>query len=61
MPEYTDQEITCKDCKTPFTFTVGEQQFYAERQFSNPVRCKPCREVRKAQKEANGGDSERRR
>lgn len=62
MSDYTDREITCKDCKTPFTFTAGEQQFFAERQFSDPVRCKPCRDYRKAQKEADGGgDSSQRR
>ena len=57
MSEYTDREINCKDCKTPFTFTAGEQQFFAERQFTDPVRCKPCRDVRKAQKDADGGGS----
>ena len=55
MAEYTDKDITCKGCKQPFTFTAGEQAFYAERQFSDPVRCKPCREQRKAQKEADDG------
>lgn len=52
--EFTDQNLTCKDCKGPFVFTAGEQEFYAARDYSTPLRCKPCREVRKAQKEANG-------
>lgn len=55
MSEYTDQELSCKDCNNTFTFTAGEQQFFAERQFTPPVRCKPCRDIRKAQKEAGGG------
>jgi len=61
MPEYTDREITCKDCKTKFTFTAGEQQWFAERDFTDPVRCKPCRDQKKAQKEAQGGPNSNRR
>lgn len=61
MSDYTDQEIKCKDCKTDFTFTAGEQQFFAERQLNSPVRCKPCREARKAQKEAGGDGNGHRR
>jgi hypothetical protein len=49
-----DQQIKCKDCPSTFEFTVGEQQFFAERQFTPPVRCKPCRERRKAEKNAAG-------
>lgn len=39
-----DKTIVCKDCGKEFVFTVGEQQFYAEKGFENePVRCKECR------------------
>ncbi len=58
MPEFIDREITCKDCHTPFVFSAGEQQFFAERQFSDPARCKPCRDAKRAQKEQ--GQSSRR-
>lgn len=58
--QFTDQEISCKDCKTLFTFTAGEQAFFADRQFTPPARCKGCREIRKAQKEADGGGGHRR-
>jgi hypothetical protein len=47
--EKQDQTIQCKGCRNPFTFTAGEQRFYEERQFTPPVRCKPCRDARKAQ------------
>lgn len=50
-----DQTLTCKDCRNPFVFSVGEQTFYAERNFSTPVRCKPCRDIKKAQREGGGG------
>lgn len=56
MSDYIDKDITCKDCNSTFVFTAGEQQFYAEREFSNPVRCKNCRAARKAQREGDTAD-----
>ena len=46
--EFKDKTITCCDCHEDFTFTAGEQEFYAEKGFSDPVRCKACRDARKA-------------
>ena len=47
-----DKTIVCKDCGKEFLFTVGEQQFYAEKGFENePVRCKECRAAKKARKQ----------
>jgi CxxC-x17-CxxC domain-containing protein len=45
-----DQQITCSDCGATFTFTEDEQAFYASKQLRPPLRCKPCRAARKAQK-----------
>ncbi len=42
-----DQELTCRDCGATFTFTEGEQEFYASRDLSAPQRCKACRQKRK--------------
>ena len=45
---YDDKTITCKECGSEFVFTANEQQFYAEKGFTNePQRCKPCRDARK--------------
>lgn len=45
---YEDKILKCKDCGEEFTFTAGEQEFYAERGFQNePQRCKNCRDARK--------------
>ena len=45
---YEDKTLVCKDCGNEFTFTAGEQAFYAEKGFVNePQRCKPCRDARK--------------
>ena len=44
-----DKILTCKECGKEFTFTEGEQAFYAEKGFTNePARCPECRKARKA-------------
>jgi CxxC-x17-CxxC domain-containing protein len=52
----SDRTLTCRDCGQAFTFTAGEQAFYAERGYSEPLRCPSCRAARKQQRSA-GGDS----
>lgn len=47
-----DQTLTCKDCGNQFVFTAGEQDFYAQKGFSAPTRCKDCRE--KAKRDRKG-------
>jgi CxxC-x17-CxxC domain-containing protein len=57
---YTDRSLTCADCGQEFTFTAGEQEFYAQRGFSeSPKRCVSCRQIRKAQRSRTSdfGDS----
>ena len=45
---YTDKAIQCRDCGTQFTFTAGEQEFYASKGLQNqPSRCPGCRSQRK--------------
>ena len=44
---YTDKTLTCRDCGQAFTFTAGEQEFYASRGLMNePSRCPDCRAAR---------------
>jgi len=43
-----DQVIKCIECRTDFTLTEGEQQFFASKGYQPPKRCKPCRQARKA-------------
>jgi CxxC-x17-CxxC domain-containing protein len=46
---YADKTITCRDCGNEFVFTAGEQEFYAQKGFTNePSRCPACRQARKA-------------
>lgn len=54
---YQDRSIACADCGQEFTFTAGEQEFYAQRGFTEPPkRCPSCRQIRKAQRSRSGGD-----
>jgi CxxC-x17-CxxC domain-containing protein len=50
-----DRTLTCADCGQEFVFTASEQQFYQERGFSDPRRCRSCRAARKAS--MGSGDS----
>jgi len=52
----SDKTLTCRDCGDEFTFTVGEQEFFASRGFTNePSRCPQCRTARKSQQGGGGG------
>ena len=48
MSTQTDKHITCMDCGTSFVFSASDQAFYQEKGFSEPRRCRSCREVAKA-------------
>ncbi len=54
---YTDRTLTCADCGQEFTFTAGEQEFFASRGFTEPRRCSSCRSSRKAARGDSGGYS----
>jgi CxxC-x17-CxxC domain-containing protein len=56
----TDQVLHCRDCGVDFTWTTGEQEFYASRGLTNaPSRCPDCRSARKAMGTGGGGRSDR--
>jgi len=45
--EFQDKTLTCVDCGTEFTWTSGEQLFFADKNFKNePKRCKNCKAKR---------------
>jgi CxxC-x17-CxxC domain-containing protein len=49
MSYATDITLTCRDCSREFDFTAGEQDFYAQKGFTNqPTRCASCRQAYKA-------------
>lgn len=46
-----DKTLVCVDCGAEFVFTAGEQEFYAEKGFTNePKRCPDCRRAKKQQR-----------
>ena len=50
---FTDKQIHCVECGNDFTFTAAEQEFFAQKGYTNePKRCLPCRQSRKT---ARGG------
>jgi len=52
----SDVTLICRDCNSRFTFTAGEQQYYATHGLTHqPSRCPNCRQARKAGQTANGG------
>src|SRR5690349_24819663 len=52
---YSDKNLTCADCGQEFVFTASEQDFYAQRGFTEPRRCASCRASRKAARNADSG------
>ena len=45
---YQDETLVCEDCGKEFVFSVGEQEFYAEKGLVNkPKRCPDCRKARR--------------
>ena len=52
----SDKSLTCVECGSPFTFTAGEQEFFASRGYTNePKRCPECRGARRNQQRGFGG------
>lgn len=56
MINMQDKTLTCRDCGSQFVFSASEQEFFAQKGFTNePGRCPDCRATRKAQRGEGGG------
>jgi len=54
---YADKTIKCSRCHQEFTFTVGEQKFFDEKDLKFPPgKCKNCRAIAKAEREGTKPD-----
>jgi CxxC-x17-CxxC domain-containing protein len=45
---YQDKELTCVECNAIFTFSADDQQFHADKGYTEPRRCPACRAARRA-------------
>jgi len=54
-----DKNLKCKGCSAEFVFTERDQEFYAEKGFSEPQSCPACRAKRKAERNSGGGNYNR--
>ena len=53
---YADKTLTCVECGAPFTFSAEDQEFHAQKGFTNePKRCPNCRANRRAERGEGGG------
>jgi len=53
---FQDKSIQCSDCGTIFTFTAGEQEFFASKGLTNePKRCPWCRKSKRQQHRGSSG------
>ena len=46
-----DIELTCITCNETFTFTTGDQAYFASKFLHQPKRCPKCRQYRKEKSE----------
>jgi DNA replicative helicase MCM subunit Mcm2 (Cdc46/Mcm family) len=49
--------LKCVDCGNEFEHTERDQEFYQERGFTPPKRCRSCRTKKKARFDKGGGES----
>ena len=55
-----DKTLSCRDCGAEFIFSASEQDFFAEKGFTNePGRCPSCRAARKQQSGGGYGRPQR--
>ena len=52
--QFEDREVTCLDCGVAFIFSAEDQEFFAQKGYSEPKRCSSCRAARKANGSGGG-------
>lgn len=56
QPTATDEWLRCQDCGDEFLYSTRDQEFYAEKGFTEPKRCIPCRKAKKEARASFGQD-----
>lgn len=53
---FQDRTLTCVECSQSFVFTADDQQYHADKGYTNePKRCPACRQARRASRGFDGG------
>ena len=53
---FQDRNLTCVECDQTFVFTADDQQYHADKGYTNePKRCPNCRQARRASRGYDGG------
>lgn len=53
---YEDRNLTCQECGASFVFSADDQQYHAQKGYSNePKRCPSCRQSRRSMGGGGGG------
>ena len=53
---FDDRNLTCVECNQSFVFTADDQQYHADKGYTNePKRCPNCRQARRANRGFDGG------
>ena len=53
---FDDRTLTCVECNQSFVFTADDQQYHADKGYTNePKRCPNCRQARRANRGFDGG------
>lgn len=47
-PKYKRKKLVCQDCGKTFRFSRRDQAFFDQNGWKDPIRCKCCRESKKA-------------
>ncbi|MCL5962745.1 MAG: zinc-ribbon domain containing protein [Chloroflexi bacterium] len=52
---YEDKTLTCQDCGQDFNFSAEDQEYFAQKGYTNlPKRCPACREARRSERSTGG-------
>ena len=53
---FQDRDLACVECGQTFVFSVDDQQYHADKGYTNePKRCPSCRQARRASRGDDGG------
>jgi len=47
---------TCSDCGNEFFLSASELNFFAKKNLSEPKRCRPCRDIKRASRNADASE-----